>query len=123
MAEAYANHFGNGKVQAFSAGSHPLGIIAEETHEVMREKGISLEGQSSKGLGEVPVADMDIVVGMGFEVECPVPAGFKGRLFEWHVPDPYAHGIDTFRAVRDAIEGQVQALLSDLIPSTPPSGK
>ena len=123
MAEAWANHFGNGKVQAFSAGSHPLGLIAAETYEVMREKGLSLEGQSSKSVREVPVAEMDVVVGMGCEVACPVPAGFKGRVVDWHVPDPYAHGMDTFRDVRDVIERQVLALLADLIPPTPPCSR
>jgi protein-tyrosine-phosphatase len=123
MAEAWANHFGNGKVQAFSAGSHPLGVIATETYDVMREKGLSLEGQSSKSVREVPVAEMDVVVGMGCEVACPVPAGFKGRVVDWHVPDPYAHGMDTFRDVRDVIERQVLALLADLIPPTPPCSR
>jgi arsenate reductase len=114
MAEAWANHYGNGKVQAFSAGSHPLGIITSETYEVMREMEISLEGQRSKGLREVPVSEMDIVVGMGCEVACPVPAGFKGRVIEWSIPDPYTSEIETFRNVRDLIERQVRGLLADL---------
>jgi arsenate reductase len=76
MAEALANHLGKERVRAFSAGSHPLGLILPETHEVLREKGISLDGHWSKGLDKVPVAQMDVVVGMGCEVQCPVPAGF-----------------------------------------------
>ena len=115
MAEGWANHFGNGKVQASSAGSHPLGEITADTYTVMREKGISLDGQWSKSLREVPVAEMDVVVGMGCDVACPVPAGFKGRLVEWNIPDPYARGIDAFRNARDLIERQVQALLADMI--------
>ena len=115
MAEAWANQFGNGKVQASSAGSHPLGEITADTYTVMREKGISLDGQWSKGLRDVPVAEMDVVVGMGCEVVCPMPAGFKGRLVEWNIPDPYARGIDAFRNARDLIERQVQALLADMI--------
>jgi arsenate reductase len=115
MAEGWANHFGGGKVQASSAGSHPLGEITADTYTVMREKGISLDGQWSKGLREVPVAEMDVVVGMGCDVACPMPAGFKGRLVEWNIPDPYARGIDAFRDARDLIEWQVQALLADLI--------
>ena len=115
MAEGWANHFGGGKVQASSAGSHPLGEITADTYTVMREKGISLDGQSSKSLREVPVAEMDVVVGMGCDVACPVPAGFKGRLVEWNIPDPYARGIDAFRNARDLIERQVQALLADMI--------
>jgi len=114
MAEALANHLGKERVRAFSAGSHPLGLILPETHEVLREKGISLDGHWSKGLDEVPVAQMDVVVGMGCEVQCPVPVGFKGRVLEWNIPDPYAKDLEFFRSVRDLIERQVGALLSDL---------
>jgi arsenate reductase len=115
MAEAWANHFGKGRVQASSAGLYPLGSIAEDTETVMREKGISLDGQWSKRLRDVPVAEMDVVVGMGCEVDCPVPVGFKGRVVEWEIPDPFGEGIDTFRNVRDMVERQVLGLLAELI--------
>jgi len=114
MAEGLARHLGRGKVRAWSAGSHPLGEIIPETFEVMSEKGISLEGQWSKGLRDVPVADMDVVVGMGCDVVCPIPAGFKGRVIEWNIPDPYGRDLAFYRSVRDLIERQVAALLSDL---------
>ncbi|MCJ7501497.1 MAG: arsenate reductase ArsC [Acidobacteriia bacterium] len=120
MAEALANHLGEGWVRAWSAGSHPLGEITPETYEVMAEKGILLEGQWSKGLRDVPVAEMDIVVGMGCEVVCPVPAGFQGRVIEWNIPDPYSRDLAFFRSVRDLIERQVTALLSDLDVSAAP---
>jgi len=114
MAEALANHLGKGKVRAFSAGSHPLGTILSETHEVLREKGVSLDGHWSKRLDDVPLAEMDVVVGMGCEVHCPVPVGFKGRVIEWNIPDPYARDVEFFRSVRDLIERQVKGLLSEL---------
>ena len=120
MAEALANHLGEGRVRAWSAGSHPLGEITPETYEVMAEKGITLEGQWSKGLRDVPVAEMDVVVGMGCEVVCPVPAGFQGRVIEWNIPDPYSRDLAFFRSVRDLIERQVTALLSDLDVSAAP---
>ncbi len=119
MAEAWANHFGKGKVQAFSAGSHPLGVITTETYEVMLEKGIALDGQSSKGLRDVSMSEMDVVVSMGREVYCSVPVSFKGRFVEWDIPDPYAKGRESFRTARDMIERQVLELLADLI--TPPA--
>ena len=115
MAEGWANHFGKGRVQAFSAGSHPFGSIVKDTYTVMSEKGISLDGQYSKGLGDIPVAQMDVVVRMGTEVECPVLAGFKGRVVDWNVFDPYARGVESFRNVRDMIERQVLELLADLV--------
>jgi len=121
MAEAWANHLGNGRVQAASAGSHPLGQITRDTYVVMSEKGLSLEGQCSKGLRDVSVAEMDAVVSMGCEVACPVPAGFKGRVMEWDIPDPYAGGLEAFRAARDLIEQQVRVLLADLLPPGAPA--
>ncbi|MFZ0963818.1 MAG: arsenate reductase ArsC [Terriglobia bacterium] len=121
MAEAWAGHFGNGKVQAASAGSHPFGSITEDTYLVMSEKGISLAGQCSKGLRDVALAEMDVVVAMGREVECPVPADFKGRVVDWNVPDPFGRDIETFRNVRDMIERQVLELLADLIPPDAPA--
>jgi arsenate reductase (thioredoxin) len=115
MAEAWANHYGKGRVEVYSAGSHAYGAIVDETCTVMSEKGISLDRQWSKGLAEVALADMDVVVSMGEEVECPLPAGFKGQLLGWNIPDPYARGMGTFRKVRDMIEQQVWWLLSDLL--------
>ena len=114
MAEALANHHGNGRVRAWSAGSRPLGEIIPQTYEVMQETGVSLEGHSSKGLKDVPVDEMDVVVGMGCEVACPVPVGFKGRVIEWNIPDPYGRELAFFRTVRDSIQRRVLALLNDL---------
>jgi protein-tyrosine-phosphatase len=114
MAEALANHCGKGRVRAWSAGSRPLGEIIPQTYQVLEEKGISLEGHSSKGLNDIPVAEMDVVVGMGCEVACPVPVGFKGRVIEWNIPDPFGRELSFFRSVRDSIQRQVVALLNDL---------
>lgn len=114
MAEALANHLGRGKVRAWSAGSHPLGMILSDTHDVMQEKGIALEGHWSKGMRDVPIMDMNIVVGMGCEVVCPVPSGFKGRVVEWNIPDPYGHDLEYFRSVRNLIERQVSGLLEQV---------
>jgi protein-tyrosine-phosphatase len=114
MAEALANRFGDGRVQAFSAGTRPLGVISRGTHEVLREKGITLEGYWSKGLRDVPISEMDVVVEMGYAVTCPVPADFKGRVIQWSIPDPYGLDRDFFRDVRDLIENEVRTLLADL---------
>ena len=115
MAEAWANYFGKGRVQAHSAGCYPFGSIAYDTASVMSEKGISLEGQWSKGLRDVAMLEMDVVVRMGREAEFPVPAGFKGREVEWDIPDPYGRSTASFRNVRDMIERQVLGLLADLL--------
>lgn len=116
MAEGWANHFGKGKVEAHSAGSHPLGKITAETYTVMSERGISIDSQWSKGLTEILMPEMDVVVSMGCEVECPIPDDFKGRVAKWEIPDPYGQGIETFRNVRDMVERQVLELLANYLP-------
>jgi arsenate reductase (thioredoxin) len=114
MAEAFANHLARGRVRAWSAGSAPLGRILPLTYAVMKEKGLTLDGQWSKGLADVPVITMDVVVGMGCEVDCPVPPGFKGRRIEWNIADPYGHDVAFYSSVRDLIERQVKALVDAL---------
>jgi len=119
MAEGWANFHGRGKVVAFSAGSFPYGSIIDDAYTVMKEKRISLEGQRSKGLRDLAVAvvEMDIVVRMGHEVQCTLPAGFKGRVVDWDIPDPFGQGVDTFRDVRDLIEEEVLSLLAAVLSS------
>ena len=119
MAEAFARRLGGDAVRAFSAGSRPLGVILPETGEVLAEKGVTLDGQWSKGIWEVQMEDLDVVVSMGCEVYCPVPAGFKGRVIEWDIPDPYSRDLEFFREVRDQIERQVRALLDEVAPKKP----
>lgn len=114
MAEAFVNRLGGDAFRGWSAGSHPLGEIVRETSEVMRDKGISLEGQWSKGLNDVALHDMDVIVTMGCEVSCPVPATFAGRVVEWNIPDPYGADLPRYREVRDLIEAQVGQLLAEL---------
>ncbi len=114
MAEAFANRLSNGRVHAYSAGSHPLGYIVPETLAVMDEKGITLEGQWSKSLGEVPLHAMDVVISMGWEVSSPALASFEGKKIQWSIPDPYGDDLTGYREVRDMIEEHVKSLLSDL---------
>ncbi len=125
MAEAYVHHLGQGEVSAWSAGSHPLGSILPETVEAMREKGIALDGQWSKGLRDVPLSEMDIIVSMGRDVICPVPPEFRGQRVEWNIPDPYGVELNRFHEVRDLIEKQVRALLAYLkqAKTTRPEGR
>jgi arsenate reductase (thioredoxin) len=117
MAEAYAKSLGGGRVKAWSAGSAPYGEIVPETAAVLAEKGIALDGHWSKSLKDVPVGEMNVVVGMGCEVACPVPAGFQGRVIEWNIPDPFNRDLNYFRSIRDLIARQVTALLEEMLES------
>lgn len=105
-----------GRIRAYSAGLFPYGSIPEDTLAVMEEVGVSLNGQRSKGVHEIPVAEMDVVVEMGPEIETPLPEDFKGRRIRWEIPDPFGCGLSAFRNSRDLIQLRVAELLAELIP-------
>jgi arsenate reductase len=122
MAEAFANRLGAEKFQVWSAGSHPLGTILPRTRTVLKEKGIMLDAHWSKGLREVPAEQMDVVVSMGYDVQCLLSSGFKGRFIQWDIPDPYGEDLDSFRGIRDMIEQQVSSLFDELQKTEHPQG-
>lgn len=114
MAEALANQLGQNRIRAWSAGAYPLGWIPFETRAVLEEKGISLDGHRTKGLKDLPLAEMDIVVEMEPGVTGTLAKNFTGRLIEWDIPDPFSGNLEVFRTVRELIEQQVKELLAEL---------
>ena len=112
MAEGVAKFYGEGKIEAFSAGSNPSGKVDESAIEVMKEKGIDISRQRSKGFNELPYKDFDYVISMGCGDVCPfVPA--KKRI-EWEIEDPKRKPKDKFREVRDKIESKIREFLKGL---------
>lgn len=120
MAEGFARGLANGRVAAFSAGSRPSGQVNPRAIAFMREKGIDLTAQRSKGLDDLPNVTWDYIVTMGCGDACPaVPA--RQRL-DWELPDPKHLDDAGFRAVRDRIEAHVLALISEatgVVPERP----
>lgn len=112
MAEAFARAAGEGRVEAFSAGSRPAGRVDPTAVALMAEEGHDLSGQRSKSLQEVPQGRYRAVVSMGCGDACPwMPAE---RRIEWDIPDPKGLPPDRFREVRDRIRAEVEALLREL---------
>lgn len=113
MAQAFANIHGNGKVIAFSAGSHPSGVINPKAIAAMDELGYDLTTHTSKSLEEVKgKAPFDAVVTMGCGDACPwMPAT---QYLDWQIPDPREMEREVFNAVRDKIEHMVKELITSL---------
>ncbi len=112
MAQGFAEAFGKGKVEVYSAGSRPSSHINPLAIEVMREKGIDLSDRHPKGLDDLPPIEMDYLVTMGCEETCPaVPAR---KIIEWQIPDPKGKPIDEVRRIRNILEVKVKTLLEEV---------
>jgi two-component system phosphate regulon sensor histidine kinase PhoR len=118
MAEGFARSLAPENVKIFSAGTepkaiHPLAI------KVMEEAGIDISNQSSKGLGTLPLENIDLVVTLCGEAQesCPTLPKNTEHL-HWPLPDPaLAKGdeetvLETFRAVRDEIRARIEKLFN-----------
>ncbi len=102
MAEGFANAFGQGKLEVYSAGSRPSLEIDPLVIEVMKEKGIDLSGKQPKGLNDLPPIEMDYLITMGCEETCPaVPTK---KFIERDIPNPKGKSIDIVKNIRDMIE-------------------
>ncbi len=112
MAEEFAKKLGQGKVEVYSAGSHPSSQIDPLVIEVMKEKGIDLSDRRPKGLNDLPSKEMDYLVTMGCEETCPAVSSKKG--IEWDIPDPKARPIEFYRKIRDLLEGKVKAFIEEM---------
>lgn len=113
MAQGFAKHHGGAAVEARSGGSRPLGRLLPEAVQVMREKGIDISREPSKGFDEPWVRDRcDLVVTMGCgDDACPAFVGKK--MVDWELPDPKGKDLAFFREVRDDIERRVVQLLRE----------
>lgn len=112
MAQGFAERLGAGKIEAYSAGSHPSPEIDPLVIEVMKEEGIDLSGKRPKGLNDLPPVEMDYLVTMGCEETCP--AVLAKKIIEWEIPDPKGKSIDVFREVREIIKSKVKALYGEI---------
>lgn len=113
MSQAFANILGGDKVEAFSAGSRPSGVVNPKAIAAMKELGYDLTTHDSKSLQEVEqFAPFDVVVTMGCGDACPwMPAK---EFIDWQIPDPKHMEPAQFNEVRDYIRDQVKALLTKL---------
>ena len=106
MAEGIAQRLAPPGVQISSAGSAPTRVRPEAV-AVMREIGIDISAQSSKGLADID-RSVDAVITLCAEEVCPLWIG-RGRRLHWGLPDPAAATGDeatrlaAFRRVRDEL--------------------
>jgi protein-tyrosine-phosphatase len=112
MAEAIARHCASDIIVAESAGVHPLGFIDPTAKSVLEERGISMDGQYSKGLHSHKLAKPDLIINMSGMAGDSL---FPGHVFEdWPIRDPFGEGMETHGRICDDIESRVKTLAARL---------
>lgn len=108
MAEAFGKAYLSEQYDCYSAGTETKPAINGDAVRVMEEHfGISMAGQYSKLIADIPVPD--IVITMGCNVQCPnIPC--KQR-FDWGLEDPTGKDEAAFIKTAEAIREKVLALL------------
>ena len=71
MAQGFARKLASDKLEAYSAGSQPVGFVAGKAIAVMKEIGIDISDQHSKGFNDLSIKKFDYVVTMGCGDVCP----------------------------------------------------
>lgn len=110
LAECLLNRLGQGRLRAFSAGSRPVGRVNPFAIELLKEKGIAVDGLRSKSWDEFSGPDapnMDFiftVCGNAAGEVCPVWPG-RPATAHWGIADPAGADDEAKRAAfRQAYE-------------------
>ena len=118
MAEGFARQLANHRYAIYSAGTDPKGVHPLAVR-VMKEAGVDISKQQSKGLNDVPLDQIRHVITLCGDAEerCPtLPA--RAKRSHWPLTDPARATGDeetilrAFRQVRDEIEKRVRGLFA-----------
>lgn len=102
--------------EALGAGWVPS-HVRPEIKEVLEEAGVHTTGLRARGLAQVPLDEVELVVAfVPDEARLRVPSG--ARRIAWNLPDPLSaphdERLDACRAARDEIERRIKMLVAEL---------
>ena len=90
MAEALAKHYakklGLKGLEFYSAGSKPSGYVHPFAIKTLNKHGVETGALRSKHLSEIPLRELELVITLCKEEECPFIPGVK--VISWAMTDP-----------------------------------
>ncbi len=118
MAEGWARHYGENRIEVHSAGIEPCGLNPQAV-KAMGEAGVDIAHHTSKPIDPNVLSRTDYVITLCGDAEesCPVTPGNVKRL-HWGLPDPArVRGTEqaiaeAFREVCDDIRKRVRDFLT-----------
>jgi protein-tyrosine-phosphatase len=114
MAEAFADEYGRGKVEALSAGTMPSNEVNPVVVQVMLEKGFDLSKNKPKLITGQMVQEADMIIVMGCSAQGFCPAPLLNEVTDWEIEDPKNKPIEKVREIRDEIERRVRGLIHEI---------
>ncbi len=120
LGEALLNHLGHGRIEAFSAGSHPIGRVNPDALATLQRHGLAADGYKSQSWHEFTAQSIDIVITVCDNARgeaCPsyLHSAIQGH---WGLYDPSqgnASGNELITAFDDtfqALETRIQKMLA-----------
>lgn len=127
LGEALLNHLGQGRITAFSAGSHPIGQVNSDALATLQRHGLATDRYKSQSWHEFSEQAIDIVITVcdnaGGEV-CPgylntATRGHWGLNDPSHVKGTESELISAFEETYRALERRIQKMLALPLESMP----
>lgn len=116
MAEGLVRHLSGGRVEAHSAGSHPLSVHPDAL-AVMAERGVDLTGHAPSHLSDYTGQRFDAVITVCDRARevCPTFDG-GAQVQHWSLPDPLAvperaARLNALRAIADELTDRISGLM------------
>lgn len=121
IGEVLVNELSDGRLRAFSAGSHPTGRVNPGAIDKLRREHHSVAGLESKSWQRFSAPDgpeIDLVITVCDNAageSCPIWNGAPATV-HWGIPDPASDGDfdSAYRRLRSRIEAMLQLPYKDL---------
>ena len=91
MAEAICKKLFHPFIEAKSAGSQPSGQVHPLAIKTMKSQGVDMSKHQSKSIYQLPndfVNNLDYIITLCIDENCPYIPGRKAQYLHWPLPDP-----------------------------------
>jgi protein-tyrosine-phosphatase len=114
MAAAFGRAMAPPGVKVLSGGTEPAKALNPTVVAVMGEKGVDLSKEVPRKLPYEEAMSADYFITMGCSPDEACPAGYRGDVRDWDLPDPKGKSLEEVRKIRDEIESRVRALMVEI---------
>ena len=113
-ARVLLDHYAEGQIKVFSAGSEPGDRLNPAVVQILTDRGLDASREFPKPLADEIAQAADVIVTMGCGDSCPVYPGT--RYLDWELEDPAGKSVTEVEPIVDEIDRRVRALMAELLP-------